>query len=404
MNSENRVAAPGKLFTSWILLLICMGILFSVYLTWLYYYVRVFGGGSLDTFCEISEGFNCVTVANSRFSSFFCVPVAIIGLEFFTALAVFVLMGLSRRRRMEAWDSLVFLAALLGLPICAILGYIAFTYITSVCIVCGGVYAVNFLLFLSIGLRHRFRFGPLFTAGPKLLWRGLGESSFLRVVFVILGFLHLLQFIVWPEIKLMAEAQSMVTIGGVKLPASGLSFGPDDAPIDIKEYTDYECPFCTRAHITTTRAFKKFPGKIHFTHKDYPLDHECNPAVKKPFHISACRAALYGRCAAKQGKYWDLEPLLFNKENGMSDAALRGYAQGAEMDTGKLEACLSSENTRQEMMKDIQEGIKLQLRGVPTYIINDGKEETVVGLRPTAFWERRIREILEKVEGKQQKP
>ena len=82
-------------------------------------------------------------------------------------------------------------------------------------------------------------------------------------------------------------------------PAGGFSIGRDDAPLVMVEYTDYQCPFCQRFHNTAFVQIKTNyvdTGKLRYVSRDFPL----------PFHENARRSAVAGRCAAEQGKYWEL--------------------------------------------------------------------------------------------------
>src|SRR5262245_41431233 len=71
--------------------------------------------------------------------------------------------------------------------------------------------------------------------------------------------------------------------------------GNKDAPITIVEFTDYQCPFCQRFHVTTFADLKKNyidTGKVRFYSRDMPLD----------FHPNAMRAAQASRCAGDQNQ------------------------------------------------------------------------------------------------------
>ncbi len=393
---SSSVKAPGVAFTFYIWLLNLAGVVTSIYLTWLFYATRIGSkGGNIDTFCNINEGLNCVTVANSPWSNVFGVPVAILGLEFFTLILVGLVFALSKRFRFESWDSLMFLAYLIGIPVCITLGLIAKFVIQSVCIMCAFIYLINFTIALSIAIRNRFKFKQLFINGPKMMLERLRNFPVSFVIFAVFGIVYLAQFAVWPADQLTSGVKS-ITFGDSTMVFDGLSIGPKDAPIKIEEYTDYECPFCARAHVGMMKVLEKFPGKVHFTHKDYPLDNDCNPVVNKPFHRNACRAARFGRCAAKQEMYWNYEHLLFEKKNGLSEKALLEYAKKAGLDIAELKECVASGQILLDVQKDIDEGIKMKVQGTPTYRINGGKEPNVVGFRPVEFWEKQVKLLLKK--------
>ncbi len=79
--------------------------------------------------------------------------------------------------------------------------------------------------------------------------------------------------------------------------------GSKNAPLTIVEFTDYQCPFCQRFHVTTFPDLKKNyidTGKVRFYSRDLPLD----------FHANAMQAAEAARCAIEQGKFWELRDVM----------------------------------------------------------------------------------------------
>jgi len=393
--AEHRT--PGPAFTIYILLLLASGIGAAIYLTWLYYasiYGLLVDG---DTFCNINEYVNCVTVANSSYSHIIGVPNSILGFEYFFLLALGIVFAASSRFRFAAWDSILFYAGLVGLPFCIILGLIAAFIIKSVCIVCLFVYLVTFIITLSIAIYHRFRFRPLFADGPLLLLDYLKKHKTFRLLMILIFSAGIVQLFVWPTDD-MGDRSSSIKIGTTRMQFEGLTLGPQNAPIKIEEFTDYECPFCSRAHVSMMKVLEKYPDKIRFSHRDYPLDNSCNPLVDRPFHQNACRAARYGRCAAKQNRYWQYEHLLFDKKNGLEDKALLEYAAEAGLDIKAMQECVAAGTSLLEVQQDINKGIEIKIEGTPTYIIDfGGQKETVVGFRQESFWEEKIQSYLNKI-------
>ena len=77
--------------------------------------------------------------------------------------------------------------------------------------------------------------------------------------------------------------------------------GSADAPIEIVEFSDFDCPFCRRATDTIVQILAKYGDQIRFVYKDYPL----------PSHPNAFKAAEAGNCANEQGKFWELHDKMF---------------------------------------------------------------------------------------------
>jgi protein-disulfide isomerase len=109
--------------------------------------------------------------------------------------------------------------------------------------------------------------------------------------------------------------------------------------------------------------------------------------VRRPFHPHACQAATYARCAARQGKYWPFEAMLFRNRNQLDEESLRIYARHIGLEMSSLEECVHRSAIQLAISADIQAGLARGLRGTPTFFING---EIVVGIRPIEFWSEKI--------------
>src|SRR5580765_8947214 len=111
---------------------------------------------------------------------------------------------------------------------------------------------------------------------------------------------------------------------------SGVSMlGSKTAPITIVEYTDYQCPYCQRFHVTSFAELKKAyidTGKVRFFSKDMPLD----------FHPNAMRAAMAARCAGEQGKFWELRDTMGANPNSLDLEHIINFAGDLKMNTSSL--------------------------------------------------------------------
>jgi len=374
-------------------LLLLVGLGTSAYLTHLHVKVHAAGGGDVQSFCAISEGFNCITVATSKYSVFLGIPVAVWGLEFFGLALLAVAMSGLGLWSVRRWDSLLFVATAVGVPACAILAWISVSCINSVCIMCLLVYGVTLLMFILLLVANRGQIGRLITTGPKELVQ-VAASAKGGVMLLLVVALGISQFFWLPRLT-RGEGLKPIKTGNTRawigLPTDGLTLGPKNAPVRIEEFTDFECPYCGKAHEVMMQVIKQFPGKIHLVHRDYPLDMACNPKIDKPFHHNACLAAYYARCVANQGKYWPFEALLFKNRERLEDDHLKGYARQVGVDPLELKRCVSSPTTTQAVRSDIKAGTKRKVRGTPSVFVNG---EMVVGLRKPQWWVEKIKTIL----------
>lgn len=395
--SASSHAPTSPIFAAVILVLLLCGLGSSIYLTDLYFKIQAVGS-DVQSFCAINQSFNCVTVATSKYSVFLGIPISLYGVEYFSLAILLVLLGtLVKKLPLGRWDSLLFIASVCSLPACAILAYISATQIKSFCLLCCTVYAVHVLLALLTLIRGRNDLRGLFLDGPRgLLSLFSSVKQALLPLLLALGLLS--QFFWLPGIlraELNIDENSLTEVGTAHewhgMAVAGQTIGPPSAPIKIEEFTDFQCPFCGRAHQVMMEVLRRFPNQIHLIHRDYPMDNACNPQIRQAMHPQACNAAYYARCAAQQGRYWPYEALLFPNRDRLDEETLPHIGKRLRLDEDKLKECAKRQDTREAVQRDIQEAISRNIEGTPTYFVNG---EAVVGLKPLAFWETKISSLL----------
>jgi protein-disulfide isomerase len=136
--------------------------------------------------------------------------------------------------------------------------------------------------------------------------------------------------------------------------------GPNGAPVTIVEFSDFQCPFCSRAEPVVDEVMKKYGDKVRLVFRDYPLS----------FHPNAEMAAMGAECAEEQGKYWEMHRAMFANQAKLAAADLVETAGGLGIDKDKFKACLDSGKYRPEVQKDFHDGQKAGVTGTPTFFIN----------------------------------
>ena len=140
------------------------------------------------------------------------------------------------------------------------------------------------------------------------------------------------------------------------------SWGPDDAPVTIIEFSDFQCPYCARFFLQAYPQIKQeYEGKIKFVFRDFPLT---------SIHQYAQKAAEAAGCANDQGKYWEYHDLLWTKQEALDVDSLKSYAADLGLDTGAFNECLDSGKYASEVQKDIQDGDSYGVQGTPAFFIN----------------------------------
>lgn len=176
------------------------------------------------------------------------------------------------------------------------------------------------------------------------------------------------------------------------LPPGGFSMGQANAPLVMVEYTDYQCPFCQTFHNTTFAQIKTNyidTGKLRFVSRDFPLD----------FHENARRAAGAARCAAEQGKYWEMRHVMIVNAEQLKVDNLMNYASNVSLDVPKFKTCLDSDKFRADIDKNIAEGTAAGINGTPSFVLGRVDNGTLQGVRlvgamPYAQFDAKLQELL----------
>ncbi len=138
-------------------------------------------------------------------------------------------------------------------------------------------------------------------------------------------------------------------------------YGPDDAVVQVVEFSDFECPYCSRAAETLHGLRDRYAGKpVQFVFRHFPLS----------FHPNARPAAEHAQCAREQGKFWEMHDGIFARQRELSKEAFTEIATQAGLDMGKLEGCLASGRAGQEVEEDLRKAQEVGVQGTPSFFIN----------------------------------
>ncbi|MGH7812605.1 MAG: thioredoxin domain-containing protein [Candidatus Binataceae bacterium] len=151
--------------------------------------------------------------------------------------------------------------------------------------------------------------------------------------------------------------------------AGHFSRGPQDAPVTLVEFSDFQCPFCGRAEPTVDALMKKYGDKLRLVYMDYPL----------PFHSHSMLASTAARCAGAQGKFWQFHDLLFKDQPKFArddpkafSAKMKSSAETMGLNIAKFDSCFDGGKYDAVVKKDIAYGDRLHVSGTPSFFI-DGR-------------------------------
>jgi protein-disulfide isomerase len=139
--------------------------------------------------------------------------------------------------------------------------------------------------------------------------------------------------------------------------------GPDDAAVTIVELADFECPHCREAVPMIDAVIEAHPDKVRLVYKSFTLQ----------FHTRGEPAARGAFAAGMQGKFWEMEHLLFDRQQHLEDADLDRYAQMLKLDVAKWKADMESPAVKERVAHDHKLGEELKVKGTPTIYVN-GRE------------------------------
>ncbi|PKB64179.1 MAG: hypothetical protein BZY80_03520 [SAR202 cluster bacterium Io17-Chloro-G2] len=148
-----------------------------------------------------------------------------------------------------------------------------------------------------------------------------------------------------------------------QIPINGRAFlGPEDAPVTIIEFTDYQCPYCAlHSRENVAQLLEQSPEQIKYVVLNFPIT---------SIHPWAAQAAQAAECADSQGKFWEYHDMLFLNQGSQHNEGLKDMARQVGLDTDSFNGCLDSGIQSQRVLKDFEEGRNHGVRATPTFFIN----------------------------------
>jgi protein-disulfide isomerase len=147
----------------------------------------------------------------------------------------------------------------------------------------------------------------------------------------------------------------------VEVAAAGPSKGPDDAPVTIVEFADFECPYCVRIVPSLERLEETYGDKVRVVFRQFPLS---------SIHRHAQKAAEASLCADEQDKFWGMHDVMFEEQGALGLEELKEKAVRLGMDSEQFDACLDSGKYAAQVAADFDAARRLGLTGTPAMFIN----------------------------------
>ncbi len=154
--------------------------------------------------------------------------------------------------------------------------------------------------------------------------------------------------------------QQMLTNPGAVIgdsPATGAA----DRKIVLVEFSDFQCPFCAKAHKTVKQFMDKYKDKVTLTYKHLPLTQ---------IHPEALPAAKAAWAAGQQGKFWEYHEALFSQQEKLGEPLYVATAEGLKLDMARFNKDRSGAAAEAAIQKDIQLAESLGINGTPFFTLN----------------------------------
>lgn len=149
--------------------------------------------------------------------------------------------------------------------------------------------------------------------------------------------------------------------------------GPDNAPVTLTVFSDFQCPYCSRLVAFVDEVLAKNPDKVRVVFKQFPLR----------MHNMAQPAALASLAAREQGKFWPMHDLLFANFNQLSEEKIRALAKEAGLDIARFDKDRNTQKLLDEVLRDQALGQQAGVQGTPTIFLNGKllRERSAAGLQ-----------------------
>jgi predicted DsbA family dithiol-disulfide isomerase len=132
------------------------------------------------------------------------------------------------------------------------------------------------------------------------------------------------------------------------------------SPITIIEFSDFQCPFCSRVNPSLAQAKEIYGDKVRFVFRQFPLN----------IHPQAPKAGEASLCANEQGKFWEMHDALFADQSKLAVADLKATAVKLGLDAAKFDACLDGGAMTQIVARDMADGMAAGVSGTPALFVN----------------------------------
>ena len=335
-----------------------------------------------SSFCDVNATVNCTQAYLSQYGSFMGVPVALLGVFFFTL--VLLLSGVGGRATAPARDSVpayILAMSIAGLAFTIYLGWASYIELKTFCVLCAITYVSVIAIFIIASGATTVPMTMLPRRVPRDL-RALVSSPVPLVLALLFVFGVGSTIASFPGeaprqtvptfTPLNPQQRGEIAKWWALQPKTDVAIPLDGAKVLVAIFSDYQCPHCRAAHEAYRSVVAKYSAdaSVRFVLKHFPLEGECNTFAAKGQHSAACEAAAAVVLARATGKAVQMEEWLFANQQQLTPSGVRVAAK----DVGGIADFNGSyADALKEVTADANLGGALGVGSTPTLFLNSTK-------------------------------
>jgi protein-disulfide isomerase/uncharacterized membrane protein len=338
----------------------------SIYLTSHYFQVK-FPTSITEAsgFCNINAFFNCDTTTNSPFSNIAGVPISLFGI----LIGCFIFAGfLFKSDETEGTNHLILLANAIG---CLVLFLYSLIGLGGLCPMCTVYYVLSWGAAFIFYKQSSIKLIDPKVFGIYALVALIGSGILYKSVSDKMSYNQKMADSLLTQYWGLPNLGNPKTDSDYRIVSASENFS--DAPLQVTFFSDFQCPACKALSNNSHQIVNKYKGKINIQYMFYPLDHNCNPAMKRPLHPLACQGAYLSSCLPS--KFDKVHDDIFNNQAGLTQQWLEDYAKKENV----LE-CMKDPKTKKKVQDMIAAASAFNIRSTPTMLVNGVKIEGVLPL------------------------
>jgi uncharacterized membrane protein/predicted DsbA family dithiol-disulfide isomerase len=360
-----------------------------------YVHYNLLKNPAYTSFCDINATVSCGQAYLSRYGSIAGVPVAIGGLAFFLLVLMLVWGSAGRSRIADSAPAYIFAASTVALAVVLYLAYASFFILKAVCPLRVATYVAVVGIFVISGGASSL---PM-TSLPKRASRDLRvlvtTPVALIIALVFLGGATSAVALFPREESRSVRAQQATPITDQQRsefekwwemqPRVQVPYTAEGAKVVVVKFNDYQCPPCKQTYEAYEPILSKYEARgVKYIMRHFPLNPQCNAAVKAMVHTAACDAAAAAVMAKPKGTYDKLTAWFFANQETLSPATVRDAARSVGEIT---DFDAQYEKAIQEVKTDASTGAVLGVTSTPTFFVNG---RMLKGGLPAQYFEEAI--------------